>query len=136
MIGAALGATALVATAGIAHADPNGSKNSISFPASCGGRTVTLVVNNSNGRGSGSQNNDTAPFAPAHVVGSNEVFHPTVFDLTFTFTFANGDTQSFRDQDARKNANTAVECRIHYTTPPDNEGNTFGLSGTVLGYFS
>jgi hypothetical protein len=136
IIGAALGTAALVATAGIAHADPTGSKNSFSFPANCGGRTVNLVVNNANGQGSGSQNNNTAPFAPAHVVGRNDVFHPTVFSLTFTFTPAGGEPQSFLNDNAQKNAKTPVECRINYTAPPDSEGNTFGLSGTVLGYFS
>jgi hypothetical protein len=95
MIGAALGAAALLATAGVAHADPTGSKNSLTLPATCGGRTVILVVNSANGQGAGAQNNNTAPFAPAHVVGSNAVFHPTAFNLTFTFTAANGESNSF-----------------------------------------
>jgi hypothetical protein len=136
MIGAALGATALLATAGVAHADPTGSKNSLTLPATCGGHTVILVVNSANGQGAGAQTNNTAPFAPAHVVGSNAVFHPTAFNLTFTFTGADGESNSFLNQNTRKNADTSVECRINYTTPPDSDGNTFGLAGTVLGYYS
>src|SRR5947209_12685066 len=66
----------------MASADPAGSKNSFSFPASCSnGVTVQdlqVVVNSANGQGSGTQNNPKgqAVFTPAHVVGSNLVFHP------------------------------------------------------------
>jgi hypothetical protein len=123
-------------SAATALADPTGSKNSLTFPADCDGQTVQLVVNSANGQGAGSQSNDTAPFAPAHVVGSNAIFHPTVFDLTFTFTPSGGPSQSFTDTDAKNNPKTPVTCAINYTFPPDSEGNVFSLNGTVQGFFS
>src|SRR5689334_458368 len=79
-----------VVAAAPASADPTGAKQSLMIPASCSdGTTVQdlqVVVNNANGQGKGTDNNPKgqAVFAPAHVVGSNAVFHPTIFDLTFT----------------------------------------------------
>ncbi|HEY7268913.1 MAG TPA: hypothetical protein VH951_03720 [Dehalococcoidia bacterium] len=134
---AALGAAGIIALgAGAVFADPSGSKNSFSFPATCDGQTVNFVINNANGQGAGAQDNDTAPFAPAHVDGTNQLFHPTVFDLTFTFTPPSGPSQSFTDTDAMKNPKTPVTCTINYTAPPDADGNVFSLSGTVQGFFS
>src|SRR5438067_1522287 len=72
-----------------AFADPTGSKNAFQINGMCSGnRTVQVVVNSANGKGQGAQNNtaNQAEFAPAHVIGTNEVFHPTAFDVTFTFT--------------------------------------------------
>jgi hypothetical protein len=134
MAGTVAGFVALSATA--AGAAPTGSKNSFPFPASCDGQTVMLVINNANGQGSGSQNNNTAPFAPAHVVGSNQVFHPQVFDLTFTMTPPGGPSMSFLNTNAQNNPKTPVTCTINYTTPPDPQFGTFGLKGTVEGFFS
>jgi hypothetical protein len=121
--------------AAVATADPTNPKNSFSFPATCNGVTVDFVVNSANGQGAGSQNNDTAPFAPAHVVGSNEVFHPTAFDLTFSFTPAGGPTESFLNTDAMRNAKTPVTCTIDYSQT-DADGNTFAIDGTAWGFFS
>jgi hypothetical protein len=128
-----LGALGFVAAP--AWADPTGSKNSLTFPASCNGTTVLLVVNSANGQGSGAQNNTTAPFAPAHVVDSNEVFHPTAFDLTFSFTPAGGSTFSFPDTSTMKNAKTPVTCKIDFSQT-DSQGNTFAIAGTAAGFFS
>ena len=43
------------------------------------------MVNSANGQGAGTQNGTQAMFTPALVIGANQVFHPTLFDLTFTF---------------------------------------------------
>jgi hypothetical protein len=76
-------------------------------------------VNSANGQGKGAQDQDTAPFAPAHVLGTNQVFHPTKFDLTFTST-SGGQTFSFVDTDTKRNAKTPTECSIDYSiTDPD-----------------
>jgi hypothetical protein len=120
---------------GSAGAAPSNPKNAFSFPATCDGQTVMLVINNSNGQGSGSQNNTTASFAPAHVVGSNQVFHPQVFDnLMFTITF-DGMTQSFTMNQSINNPKTPVTCMID-TTQSEGPGATVTLEGTVLGFFS
>ena len=132
---AALVAAVLAFGAAAAWADPTGSKNSFSFPATCDGSTVNFVVNNANGQGAGAQNNNTAPFAPAHVVGSNQIFHPTVFNLTFSFTPAGEPTESFLDTNAKRNPKTPVSCDIHFSQT-DSQGNTFALNGTVWGFFS
>ena len=82
--------------AAAASADPTGSKNAFTATATCdNGMTVPIVVNNANGQGAGTQNGTQAVWAPAHVVGSTAVFHPTVFDLLFTFTPAGGTPESF-----------------------------------------
>lgn len=124
----------LIATS--ASADPTGSKNSLTVQANCSnGLTAMVVVNSANGQGAGAQAQNTAPFAPAHVLGSNAIFHPAVFDLTFTFTPAGGEPESFVNTNARLNPKTPVSCGITYSqTDPD--GNTFALDGTVWGYFS
>jgi hypothetical protein len=127
--------TALLVGAATASADPSGSKNSLTFPATCGSATVMLVVNNANGQGAGSQNNETAVFSPAQVAGSNAVFHPEAFDLLFSFTPAGGTTQSFLNTDARKTPRTPVTCTVHYSQT-DPQGDTFALDGTVGGWFS
>jgi hypothetical protein len=129
-------------TATSAVAAPTGAQKSFTFPASCtNGSTVTnlsFVVNSANGQGKGTQNNPKgqAVFAPAHVVDSRQIYHPTKFDLTFTFTPAVGPPQSFTTTATRKKARTPVKCTIDYTTPPDGQGNTFGLVGSVWGFFS
>jgi hypothetical protein len=48
---------------------------------------VMIVVNNANGQGQGTNDNPKgqATFAPGHIIGTNEVLHPTAFNLTFTF---------------------------------------------------
>ena len=97
-----------------------------------------MQVNNANGKGKGTQNNPKgqATFAPAHVVGSNAIFHPTKFDLTFTFTPVGGGTpQSFPNTAARPNRPAPVSCSIDFSST-DQQGNTFSIKGTVGGYFT
>ena len=100
-------------------------------------KDLQFVVNNANGQGQGTQNNPKgqAVFAPAHVVGSNAVFHPTIFDLTFTFTPAGGEPQSFQDTATRKNPRAPVSCSVDFSTT-DQQGNTFSFSGSAGGYFT
>ena len=79
----AIVAAVVMLTSSATFADPSGSKNSFSFPASCStGQNVQdlqAVVNSGNGHGQGTQNNPKgqANFSPAHVAGSNQIFHPT-----------------------------------------------------------
>ena len=131
---ALLAAVAALVVVSAAAADPTGSKSSFSFPATCAGTPVMFVVNNANGQGKGTQNQNTAPFAPAHALDSNTVFHPTQFDLNFTFTF-DGQTDSFHDTNVMQNAKTPVTCSIDYTAT-DPSGATISLKGTVWGFFS
>jgi hypothetical protein len=125
---------ALVVVAG-ASADPTGSKNSFTAWASCdNGLSVPIVVNSANGQGAGSQNNNTAEWTPAHVIGSNLVFHPTVFDLTFTFTPTGGEPQSFPQVDSRQTGKTRTTCEISGSQM--SPFGTFSLTGTVSGWLS
>jgi hypothetical protein len=120
----------------VALADPTGSKGSFQGLARCtNGQSYAFVVNNANGQGAGSQNQNTAEWAPAHFLGSTSVFHPSVFDLTFTFTPAGGSPQSFTNTDSRTNGKVAVTCTIS-GSQTDPAGNTFSLSGTVSGWIS
>jgi len=129
------GLLGLVVAAG-ASADPTGAKNAFTAWAACdNGMSVPIVVNSANGQGAGSQDNNTAEWTPAHVVGSSLVFHPTVFDLTFTFTPAGGVPQSFTNQDARQAVKTQTTCSIT-GSQSDPAGDTFTLSGTVPGWLS
>jgi hypothetical protein len=64
----------------------------------------------------------------AHLSPGNGVFHLTAFDLTFTFTAANGTTQSFTNTDVRKNQTANVTCMIT-GTQTDPAGDTFSLKG-------
>lgn len=122
--------------AAAASADPTGSKNAFSFMATCdNGMTVPLVVNNANGQGAGAEKNVTAEWAPAHVIGSTAVFHPTVFDLTFTFTPAGGTPESFVQQDSRQTDKSQTTCSL-YGSQSDPAGDTFVLTGSVSGWLS
>ena len=125
----------LVLTAA-ASADPTGSKGSFTAWATCdNGLSVPIVVNSANGQGAGSQNNNTAEWSPAHVIGRPLVFHPTVFNLTFTFTPAGGPPQSFPQQDSRNPGKSQTTCSIA-GSQTDHAGDTFSLSGTVAGWLS
>ena len=125
----------LVLTA-VASADPTGSKGSFTARATCdNGLSVPIVVNSANGQGAGSQNNNTAEWSPAHVIGSTLVFHPTAFDLTFTFTPAGGPSQSFLQQDSRNIGKSQTTCSLT-GSQSDPAGDTFSLSGTVAGWLS
>ena len=125
----------LVLTAA-ASADPTGSKGSFTAWATCdNGLSAPIVVNNANGQGAGAQKNNTAEWSPAQVVGSTLVFHPTVFNLTFTFTPAGGPSQSFPQQDSRNTGKSQTICSIA-GSQSDPAGDTFSLSGTVAGWLS
>ena len=119
-----LGILMLAALAQGAAADPINAKNSFSFPATCDGRTVQLVVN-----GNGE-------FTPAHVVGSTAVFIPEAFNVTFEFTLPGEPTQSETDTSSKPNVHgDLVTCSFDVTqTFP--EGGTVHLFGTVTGFFT
>jgi hypothetical protein len=114
----------LAALAQGATADPINAKNSFTFPATCGGQTVQLVVN-----GNGE-------FTPAHVVGSTAVFIPEAFNVTFEFTLPGEPTQSETDTSAKPNVHgDLVTCSFDVTqTFP--EGGTVHLFGSVTGFFT
>jgi hypothetical protein len=132
---AAVCVLALVAAAG-ASADPSGSKNAFTAWADCdNGMSVPIVVNSANGKGSGQEDNTTAEWTPAHVIGSTAVFHPTVFDLTFTFTPAGGAPESDTQVDSRQAGKTQTVCQIA-GSQQDEFGDTFTISGTVAGWLS
>ena len=120
-----------------AGADPTGSKNATTGTANCGSAgSFQFVVNNSNGQGAGTNNNgNQAEFAPAHLSPGNGVFHPTVFDLTFTFIPVSGPSQSFTNTDSRKNQTGNVTCALS-ANQTDPAGDQFVLSGTVTGWIS
>jgi len=135
IVGAALAVGVL---AGPAGADPNRAKNSFSGTASCGAAgSFAFVVNSANGQGGGTENNgNQAEFTPAHLSPGNGVFHPTEFNLTFTFTPAGGGSpQMFTDTSSRKNQHGNVTCMIA-GSQTDQAGNTFSLNGTVTGWIS
>jgi hypothetical protein len=120
-----------------AFAAPTNAKNAFSGTARCdNGQTYQFVVNNANGQGQGAQNNgqNQAEWAPAHL-SNGAVFHPTAFDVTFTFTPAHGPSQSFTNTDVRKNQTGDVTCDIS-GSQTDPQGNTFSLSGSVTGTIS
>jgi hypothetical protein len=119
-----LGILMLAALAQGAAADPLNAKNSFSFPATCGGQTVQLVVN-----GNGE-------FTPAHVVGSTALFIPEAFNVTFEFTLPGEPTQSETDTSSKPNVHgDLVTCSFDVTqTFP--EGGTIHLFGTATGFFT
>jgi hypothetical protein len=119
--------------AGPALAAPTNAKNAFPGTAMCdNGQKFQFVVNSANGQGSGAQNNNTAEWTPAHL-DNGQVFHPTAFhNLTFTFTSADGQTQSFVNNDARKNQTGSVTCEVS-GSKTDPQGDTFSLSGSVTG---
>lgn len=123
--------------AGAASADPTGSKGAFKAWATCdNGMSVPIVVNSSNGQGAGQQDNNTAEWTPAHVVGSSLVFHPTVFNLTFTFTPAGGgQSQMFQQLGSRQTGKTQTTCTLT-GSQSDPAGDTFSISGTVGGWLS
>ncbi len=127
----------IAALTGTAAAAPTHAKNAFSGTARCdNGQTYDFVVNSANGQGQGAQNNgqNQAEWAPAHL-SSGEVFHPTAFDLTFTFTPATGPSQSFTLNDVRPHHAGNVTCQIS-GTQSDGQGNTFSLSGSVKGFIT
>jgi hypothetical protein len=133
-IGAATGLGVLAASAGAA---PVGAKNAFIAQASCDhGQSYDIVVNNANGQGQGAQTNgqSQAEWAPAHLIGTNQVFHPTAFDTTFTLTGPAG-TFSFTNTDARTNQTGNVTCELS-GSQSDGVGDTVTLSGSVIGTIS
>jgi hypothetical protein len=135
---AAMGsALALGVIAGPAGAAPTNSKNAFAGMAMCdNGQSYMFVVNSANGRGQGAQNNgqNQGEWTPAHL-SSGQVFHPTAFDTTFTFTPASGPPQSFTNTDTRKNQTGNVTCELS-GSQTDPQGDTFSLSGSVTGTIS
>ena len=121
--------------AGPAMAAPTNAKNAFAGHAECdNGQSYDFVVNNANGQGQGAQNNgqNQGQWAPAHL-SNGQVFHPTAFvDLTFTFTPAAGPSQSFTTNDSRPNQTGDVTCDVT-GSQTDPQGNTFSISGTVIG---
>ncbi len=137
-LGVVVGAVlSLALFVGPAAADPDGAKNAFSGTANCGGAgSYQFVVNSANGQGAGTNNNgNQAEWTPAHLSPGNGVFHPTVFNLTFTFTPSGGSPQSFTNTDSRKNQTGNVTCSIS-GTQTDAAGDTFSLTGTVTGWIS
>src|SRR5205807_2824662 len=102
----------LAAASGPAGAAPTGAKNAFTGQADCGpAGQFTFVVNSANGQGRGTQNNgNQAEFTPAHLIETHQVFHPTQFDLTFTFTPKSGPSQSFTNTDSRPNQTGNTLC--------------------------
>jgi hypothetical protein len=137
LLGIASAALVFGLLGGPASADPNGAKNAFSGTADCGSAgSFDFVVNSANGQGSGTNNNgNQAEWTPAHLSPGNGVFHPTVFDLTFTFTPAGGTPMTETDTSARKNQTGNVTCNIS-GSQMDEAGDTFMLSGTVTGWIS
>jgi hypothetical protein len=138
---AAAGAASMVGIlAGPASADPTGAKGAFPASANCGtAGSYQVVVNSANGQGSGTNNNgNQALYVPAHLSPGNGVFHPTNFDLTFTFTpgpNTPGQPMSFPNDNARTNQTGNVTCAIT-GSQTDAAGNTFSLSGNVTGWIS
>jgi len=132
----ALGGVAALALAAVpAGAAPTGAKNAFVAHATCdNGQSFDIVVNNANGQGQGTQDNNTAEWAPAHVIGSTAVFHPTKFDLTFTATGPEG-TFAFTNNDGRAHQTGNVTCTISGGSS-DGMGDTVSVSGSVTGTFS
>jgi hypothetical protein len=118
-----------------AVADPSGSPGAFTGTAMCNGSTYPFVVNSGNGRGQGVQDRNVAEWVPAHIVGSQMVFHPTAFDVTFTFTPVGGPSQSFTDTSTRPHQTGDTTCQVS-GSQTDQQGNTFSLSGSVTGSFS
>ena len=129
---AVVGGVGLVA--GPALAAPTNAKNAFHGTARCGAAGIfTFVVNNANGQGQGAMNNgaNQAEWAPAHL-SNGGIFHPTAFiNLTFTFTAPDGTSQSFTNNDARKNQNGDVTCTI--SGSQSGPEGTFSVSGMVVG---
>jgi hypothetical protein len=127
-------AVAVVAVAAVpAGAAPTNAKGAFTGQADCGSAgTFGFVVNNANGQGQGTMNNPKgqAIFAPAHL-SNGQVFHPTAFDLTFTFTAPDGSTMSFLNDAARKNQVGDVSCTLSGSQASPQ--GTFSISGSVVG---
>jgi hypothetical protein len=106
-----------------AAADPSGAKNSLTFPAACGGQTVQFVANG---------NGD---FTPGHVVGSTAVFVLQAFDITFQFTPTGGEPMSETAARSKHNPHgDLVTCSFDVTqTFPVG---TLHFFGTATGFFT
>jgi hypothetical protein len=118
-----LGILLLAALAQGAAADPSGAKNSLTFPADCGGQRVQFVVN-----GGGD-------FTPGHVVGSTAVFVLQSFNVTFEFTPTGGETESETAARSKRNPHgDLVTCSFDVTQ--DFPDGTFHFFGTATGFFT
>jgi hypothetical protein len=128
------GVAALGLLSAAASAAPTNAKNAFPGHAQCdNGQSYDFVVNNANGQGQGAQNNgqNQGEWAPAHL-SNGQVFHPVTFNTTFTFTPVSGPSMSFTNTDSRPNQTGTVTCMIS-GGETDSAGNTFSLTGSVIG---
>lgn len=136
---AVVGATAIVASAATAGADPNGEATHLS----CGGAEYEVVVT-----GNGE-------FTPAHDLGSTTMFVPTAFGaFTGTLTDLTDDVVVFTESDpggatkgnSQARGRTTLHCTYsfedHFVAGPDDEGLVeghhylFAGEGDVTGFAS
>jgi hypothetical protein len=120
---AAAATCACAIAAPVASADP--SKGGL-IHATCSGQSVTVAVN-----GNGE-------FTPAHNVANTSVFIPTAFDLTFTFTPANGPPQPPETDNSAKAGpiKNTVTCTIPLQTLFAGPMGTQTIEGTVTGFWT
>jgi hypothetical protein len=110
-----------------AAADPANAKFAVSFPGTCNGDTVTIVVNF---RAEGQ-------WVAAFDANSTSVFVPTAFDIDGTFTI-DGVTEPI-DIDAEKPGNgqgrpATVTCSFEDVTFSPFPGASVTISGTATGF--
>lgn len=112
-----------------AAADPNNAKFAVSFPASCPGGTVTIVVNF---RAEGQ-------WVAAFDANSTSVFVPIALDISGTFTF-DGMTEPI-DFDVEKPGKAqgipaTVTCTFSGVTFSPFPGATVTFSGMATGFLT
>jgi hypothetical protein len=121
LVVAAIGALAIAQGAA---ADPTNAKNSLVIPVTC-----------DNGQSLDASVNGNGEFTPAHIIGSSSVFIPQAFNLTFSFTPPGGPTESETDTSAKANVHgNLTTCSIDFMQ--ETPEGTFGLNGTVIGFFT
>jgi hypothetical protein len=125
-----LGMTAAAAMVVLGAMAVPASAGGLPITLTCGGTTLTAVVNG---------NGD---WAPARDSGSTRVFHPTAFgEFTGTFTPADpsqpptNETEApFARKNQPRNGRPTVDCTYHFTfTDPSG---TFAGGGGVTGWTS
>jgi hypothetical protein len=118
----------LLTSVGVSAAGPSKSPKATPVTVDCGNGPFTAYTN-----GNGT-------WTPAHVGGSNQVFHPTAFgEFNGTFTDNDGNTSTFTDPPfARKttprNGKPIIHCNFSVTFSDEN-GHGSG-SGSVDGWIS
>ena len=127
LIGVALVTSTTLASGSAAWSDPVKGRNAVTFPATCDGRQVVFVLT-----GGGE-------WTPAHVVGTNEVFHPTAFDISRTFTPPGGAPEEFELEATRQGQRKGVQDELvtcSFSISETDEEGTFTAVGTATGFFS